>query len=93
MEHLVNYEVINWEVFKEYKYSASSPKGLNNFDFLLRYLELFHKVSSVKDYFDILQNDELASMMLKKRSIESVEDLQMYLIEINSEDIFGKKDL
>lgn len=88
----MEFDIIDWRLFKEYKHSESSPNGLDNFQFLLKYLEVFHKLGSVQDYYDILSNDEIAILMLNKRSLDSVEALEKYLIDVNKEALFAKEN-
>jgi len=68
---------IDWDEFKEYKQEL--PKGMDNFKALLEFLRSFYNKISPFEVFDILNEDELGSMMLKKRSIKKPEHLEKYL--------------
>lgn len=73
---------INWDQFKEYKSTRENPQGHDNFMLLLEFIRSFYNIHSVFDIFDILNNDELAKMMLDKRSISEPEQLEAYLFKI-----------
>jgi hypothetical protein len=73
---------INWDQYKEYKTTRENPQGYDNFMLLLEFIRSFYNMHSVYDIFDILSNDELATMMLEKRSISEAEQLEAYLFKI-----------
>lgn len=75
---------IDWEEFKFFK---SYNKKSDNFDTLLDFLKSYYKMTSPKEMFDTMQNDEVAKLMLNKREMFSVEELEKYLYK----DFYARK--
>jgi len=73
---------INWEDFKDYKKTHS--KKDDNFLVLLDFIKSYYRLASVKDIYDSLKSDDLASMMLEKRDINDMIDLEKYLYKKHS---------
>ena len=73
---------INWDHFKEYKTTRENPHGHDNFMLLLEFIRSFYNMHSVYDIFDTLANDDLAQLMLEKRTITEPEQLESYLFKI-----------
>ncbi|MDD5399780.1 MAG: hypothetical protein PHQ93_01155 [Sulfurimonas sp.] len=68
---------INWEEFKFFK--QYSDKKSDNFEVLLDFLKSHYKMTSTKEMFETMMNDDIAQLMLKKRDMYSLEDLEKYL--------------
>lgn len=70
---------INWKEFKEYK--KHSHKKDDNFEILLDFLKSYYNMTSPKEMYDTMINDEIAPMMLEKRDMHSASDLEEYLFK------------
>jgi hypothetical protein len=68
---------INWEEFKFFK-QYSTKKG-DNFETLLDFLKSYYKMTSPKEMFETMINDDVAQMMLRKREMNTLEDLEKHL--------------
>ena len=68
---------INWENFIFFK--QYSDKKKDNFEILLDYLMNYCKMTSPKEMFETMQNDDTAELMLKKREMHTLEDLERHL--------------
>ena len=69
---------IDWEEFKFFK---SYNKKSDNFEVLLDFLKSYYKMTSPKEMFETMQNDDTALLMLEKREMHSVEDLEKHLFK------------
>jgi hypothetical protein len=70
---------INWDEYKEHKkYSVRD----DNFEILLEFMKSYYNMTSPYDMFEMLNEDDIAQMMLEKRSIADAEDLENFLIKI-----------
>ena len=70
---------INWDEYKKYKHESDNLKERDNFEVLLEFLRSFYNKTSSFEVFDMLNDDELAKMMLQKREISKPEHLEDYL--------------
>jgi len=70
---------INWDEYKKYKHTNDNLKEGDNFEVLLEFLRSFYNKKSSFEVFDMLNDDELAKMMLKKREISKPEHIEDYL--------------
>ncbi len=70
---------INWNDFKFFK--QYSEKKSDNFEVLLDFLKSNYKMTSPKEMFETMQNDDTALLMLGKREMHSVEDLEKHLFK------------
>jgi len=68
---------INWNDFKFFK-QYSEKKG-DNFELLLDFLKINYKMTSPKEMFETMRSDETALLMLQKREINTLEELESYL--------------
>jgi len=68
---------INWDDFKFFK--QYSEKKNDNFEILLDFLKSHYKMTSPKEMYETMANDETALLMLNKREISSLEDLEKRL--------------
>ena len=68
---------ISWEEFKEYKSDIKIKK--DNFRLLLDFIRSYYNMSNTFDIYNMLKNDELAGMMMKKRDIKEPMDIEKYL--------------
>ncbi|MCF6310806.1 MAG: hypothetical protein L3J19_10140 [Sulfurimonas sp.] len=68
---------INWEEFKIFKQSSS--KKDDNFEVLLDFLKSYYNMTNPVEMYDTMINDEIAPLMLEKRSMQSVADLEKHL--------------
>ena len=69
---------INWKEFKEHKKHSVKK---NNFEILLDFIRSYYNMTSPVEMYDILSTDDTAQMMLDKRNIECVEDLETFLFQ------------
>lgn len=68
---------INWDDFKFFK--QYSDKKDDNFEVLLDFLKSHYKMTSPKEMYETMANDDTALLMLNKREINSLEDLEKRL--------------
>jgi len=74
-----NLSRINWDEYKEHKkYSVRD----DNFEILLEFMKSYYNMTSPYEMFDMLNEDDIAQMMLEKRSISDAEDLENFLFKI-----------
>ncbi|MCX6077191.1 MAG: hypothetical protein NTW78_09970 [Campylobacterales bacterium] len=69
---------IHWDGYKDFKAHSNSKD--DNFTTLINFMKSYYNLSKPKDMFDFLSSDELAILMLEKRSIYSVEELETFLL-------------
>ena len=70
---------INWDEYKEHKkYSVRD----DNFEILLEFMKSFYNMNSPMDMYEAFVADDIASMMLQKRNIKNIEDLENYLFKL-----------
>jgi len=70
---------VNWDEYKEHKrYSVRN----DNFEILLEFMKSFYNMTNPTDIYETLAADDIASMMLEKRSIKDAEDLENYLFKL-----------
>mgnify|MGYP006921596904 FL=1 len=68
---------IDWSEFKFFK--QYSNKKDDNFEVLLDFLKSYYKMTSIKEIYETIANDDVAELMLKKRDIDSAEALERHL--------------
>lgn len=67
---------IDWDEYKEYKqYSVRD----DNFEVLLDFLKSYYNLVSPSEMYETLKADDIAQMMLAKRSIDDAEALEQFL--------------
>ncbi|MFA6191754.1 MAG: hypothetical protein WC665_05315 [Sulfurimonas sp.] len=71
---------ISWDGYKDFK--AHSNTKDDNFTTLISFMKSYYNMNNPRDIFDSLSSDELANMMLEKRAIYSVEELETFLLKI-----------
>ena len=70
---------IDWGEYKEYKkYSVRD----DNFEILLEFIKSYYNTNSPTEIFNMLRVDDIAQMMLEKRSINDAEALENFLYKI-----------
>ncbi|MEA2112097.1 MAG: hypothetical protein U9P71_08625 [Campylobacterota bacterium] len=69
---------IDWNEFKSYKQSHMDISKKDNFLLLKEFITSYYNLSSYFDIYDMLRHDELSSMMLEKRNIDTPEALERY---------------
>ena len=69
---------INWAEYKEYKQHTNKE---DNFEILLDFMKSYYNMSSPRDMFETLHEDDTAKMMLDKRDIIDAEDLETFLFK------------
>ncbi len=67
---------IDWDEFKFFKQYG---KKSDNFETLLSFLEQYCKLNTPREIFLVMLEDDIAKMMLQKRDINSVGDMERYL--------------
>jgi len=74
--------IIDWEEYKEFKrYTVQTDK----FRILIDFLKNYHRVSVVSDIYDVLQEDTVGLMMLKKKEITNSDDLENFMFKNEDE--------
>jgi len=68
---------INWDEFKFFK--QYSEKKEDNFEVLLDFLKSYYSMTNIKEMYETMANDDIAQMMLSKRDIRCVEELEKHL--------------
>lgn len=68
---------INWDEFKFFK--QYSDKKNDNFEILLDFLKSHYKMTSPREMYEVMVNDDTAQLMLKKREMHTLEDLERHL--------------
>lgn len=68
---------INWDDFKFFKQYSENKS--DNFEILLEFLKSHYKMTSPKEMYETMANDDTALLMLNKREINSLEDLEKRL--------------
>jgi hypothetical protein len=67
---------IDWDEYKEFKlYSVRD----DNFEILLDFLKSYYNLTNAYDLFETLIEDDIAQMMLKKRSIADAASLERFM--------------
>ena len=69
---------IDWEEFKIFKKDMPHLKG-DNFVKLLYFIKSFYNIKSYTVMFDMLNNDEISSLMIEKRKIDSPLKLENFI--------------
>jgi len=72
---------ISWEEFKLYKQEMPHLNG-DNFEKLIYFVKSFYNISSTTTLYNLLCADEIAKMMLEKRSINSALKLEKYIARV-----------
>jgi len=70
---------INWKEFKTYKIEHART-GVDNFEYLIRYVRSYYNVRHVRDMFETFSADSLATQLMDKHGISNEEKLDTYLI-------------
>lgn len=68
---------IDWDEFKNFK--KYSDKEVNNFEMLLNFLQAYYNMTSPIEMYNTMVADDIATMMLDKRDINSASDLESIL--------------
>ena len=71
---------INWNEFKIFK--KGRPKNEENFSILIAFLQSYYKIVSVREIYEALREDELAKMMLDKKEIRDLLDMEEFLFNM-----------
>ncbi len=70
---------IDWDEYKEHK--KTSVKD-DNFGILLEFMKSYYNMSSPREIYDTLHEDDIAQMMLDKRNITDAEQLENFLYKV-----------
>lgn len=70
---------IDWDEYKEYK--KTSVRN-DNFEILLEFMKSYYNMTNPTEMYDVLRADDIAEMMLAKRSIVDAESLETILYKI-----------
>ena len=70
---------IDWDEYKEYKKFSVRE---DNFEILLEFIKSYYNMINPSDIYDMLSSDDIAQMMLDKRSIKEAEDLENFLYKL-----------
>ncbi|MBL1244035.1 MAG: hypothetical protein COA39_006545 [Sulfurimonas sp.] len=67
---------IDWDEYKEHK--KMSVRN-DNFEILIEFLKSYYNMYSPNELFTTLKNDDIACMMLNKRSITNAAGMEQFL--------------
>ena len=67
---------IDWDEYKQYKQFSVKK---DNFEILLEFIKSYYNLVHAQGIYDMLREDEIAQLMLNKRSIKDAEGLEAYL--------------
>ena len=70
---------INWDEYKEHKKHSTLS---DNFEILLDFIKSYYNMTNPMDIYGILNDDETAQLMLKKRDIKDAVDLEDFLYTV-----------
>lgn len=70
---------IDWDEYKEYKVYNQREDRL---EMLIGFIRSYYNISNPRDIYDLLANDDVGELMLKKREIHDVEALESYVFHI-----------
>jgi len=70
---------IDWDEYKEYKKTSAKD---DNFGILLEFMKSYYNMSSPREIYDTLHEDDIAQMMLDKRNITDAEQLENFLYKV-----------
>jgi len=70
---------INWNEYKDYKQYNSKN---DNFAILLDFMKSYYNMTNPFEVYEVLANDEIASMMLEKRDIKDAEALENFIFKL-----------
>ena len=71
---------INWNEFKQFKKSLADDG--DNFTKLLDFLQSYYNMVSVNELYETLNSDELAIMMLERKNIKNIIDMENFLFHL-----------
>ena len=70
---------IDWAEYKAFKKFTMKK---DNFEILLEFMKSYYNMTSPQEMFDMLRVDDIAQMMLEKRSIKDAEALENFLYKL-----------
>ena len=70
---------IDWTEYKVFK--KLSMKN-DNFEILLEFMKSYYNMNAPQEIFNMLRVDDIAQMMLEKRSIKDAEALENFLYKL-----------
>ncbi len=70
---------IEWSEFKEFRKEREKIQKEDKLYLLIDFIISFYNIHSLERIFEILKKDTLSLLMMKKRGIKSLEDLDKYI--------------
>ena len=70
---------IDWDEYKAFKKFTMKK---DNFEILLEFIKSYYNITSPQEMYDMLRVDDIAQMMLEKRSIKDSEALENFLYKL-----------
>ena len=67
---------IDWDEYKEYKKMSVRD---DNFERLIEFMKSYYNMHNPYELFDALKADDIAEMMLRKRSIPDASQMEKFL--------------
>lgn len=70
---------IEWSEFKEFRKEREKIQKEDKLYLLIDFIVSFYNIHSLERIFEILKSDTLSLLMMKKRGIKDLEDLERYI--------------
>ncbi len=70
---------IEWSEFKEFRKEREKIQKEDKLYLLIDFIVSFYNIHSLERIFEILKSDTLSLLMMKKRGIKGLEDLERYI--------------
>ena len=70
---------IEWGEFKEFRKEREKIQKEDKLYLLIDFIVSFYNIHSLERIFEILKSDTLSLLMMKKRGIKGLEDLERYI--------------
>ncbi len=70
---------LDWDEYKEYKQYCVQEDKLR---MVIGFIKSYYNVNSPSDMYEILHQDDIGNMMMKKRAINDAEGLEYFIFNI-----------
>ncbi|GEM_PF-4811525 len=70
---------IEWGEFKEFRKEREKIQKEDKLYLLIDFIVSFYNIHSLERIFEILKSDTLSFLMMKKRGIKGLDDLERYI--------------
>jgi len=75
---------IEWSEFKEFRKDREKSKSCDKLTLLVEFIINFYNIHSIERIYEILKKDSLSLLMMKKRKVFNVEDLERHISSTKS---------